>query len=80
MHELSIVFSIIDEVEKTARDNDIDCVNSVVLEVGEYSSIVAQCLVDIWTWVVKDREILADSTLVIERVEGQALNIKQIEV
>ena len=66
VHELGIVFSIMDTVEEVARDNQVTCVSSVTLEVGEVASIVEYYLKDCWRWAVQRSEVLADSELVIK--------------
>lgn len=35
MHELGVVFYVIDDVEKVAKENNVQRVHSVTLEVGE---------------------------------------------
>lgn len=66
VHELGIVFSIMDTVEEVARDNQVTCVSSVTLEVGEVASVVEYYLKDCWRWAVQRSEVLADSELVIK--------------
>ncbi len=58
MHELGIVFHIIDSVEAVARENGIEKVQSVTVEVGEVSSVIGEYLVDCWNWAVKKKEPL----------------------
>ena len=40
MHELGIVFHIIDRVERVGRENGLEKVSAVVLELGEVSGVV----------------------------------------
>ena len=40
MHELGVVFHIMDSVEKIARENQADGINKVVLELGEVSPVI----------------------------------------
>ena len=40
MHELGIVFSIINSVENVAKENNVKHVDVVELEIGEVSTIV----------------------------------------
>lgn len=55
MHELGIVFHIIDQVKKVAIKNNVKHVNKVVLEVGEVSTLIPSYLIDCWNWAVKKK-------------------------
>ena len=46
MHELGIVFNIIDTVEQVSAENELEHVNAVVLELGEVSGVVPEYLTD----------------------------------
>ena len=50
MHELGIVFYIIDDVTRIARDAGATRVSRVTLEVGEVSGVVPELLDSAWTW------------------------------
>ena len=50
MHELGIVFHVIDMVEKAAAENQAAAVASVTLELGEVSGVVPDYLTDCWRW------------------------------
>lgn len=68
MHELGIVFHIIKTVEEVSSENDVEGINSVVLEVGEVSGIVNSYLTDCWKWAVKKKELFKEAELVIETI------------
>lgn len=68
MHELGIVFHIIKTVEEVSSENDVEGINSVVLEVGEVSGIVNSYLTDCWKWAVKKKDLLEEAELVIETI------------
>ena len=50
MHELGIVFHIMDGVERVAAENQLAKVSAVVLELGEVSGVVPDYLTDCWKW------------------------------
>ena len=50
MHELGIVFYIIDDVKEVAAANAVTSVRRVTLEVGEVSGVVGELLQDAWRW------------------------------
>ena len=66
MHELGIVFHIIDSVEKVAAENDLEKVSAVVLELGEVSGVVPDYLTDCWRWAAAKSELARGSELKIE--------------
>ncbi len=71
MHELGIVFHIIDSVEKVARENGIGQVQSVTVEVGEVSSVIPEYLTDCWNWAVKKKsELLRNCAMEVETIHA----------
>lgn len=66
MHELGIVFNIMESIEKIGAENSLTKVSSVTLEVGEVSAIVPSYLTDCWKWAVEKSELLKGSHLKIE--------------
>lgn len=70
MHELGIVFHIMKEVEDIAVKNNVKYIDSVVLNVGEVSSIVNDYLIDCWNWARKKSEVLKDAELKINTIKA----------
>lgn len=70
MHELSIVFSIADNVEEVAKANNVRSVKKVTLQIGTVSMIVNSYLEDCWKWVASKREVLNGAELEIEPIEA----------
>lgn len=70
MHELGIVFPIIDTVKEVAKKNGAKHVNFVTLEIGEVSSIVPAYLLDVWKWAVSKEPLLTGAILKIETVKA----------
>lgn len=68
MHELGIVFHIIDSLEKIAVENKLSEVASVTLEIGEVSGVVDSYLKDCWKWAVKKHEFIKDAKLITEAI------------
>ncbi len=71
MHELGIVFHIIDQVKKVAVRNNVKHVNKVTLEVGEVSTLIPSYLIDCWNWAVKKEEIMTDCILDVQVIEAE---------
>ncbi len=64
MHELGIVFHIIDSLETVAQENKLKEIASVTLEVGEVSGVVDSYLKNCWKWAVKKHEFIKDAELI----------------
>ena len=73
MHELGIVFYIIDDVKEAAANAGATTVTRVTLDLGEVSGVVPELLQDAWKWAVK-REPLMDEA-VLEVVELPAVTL-----
>ena len=52
MHELGVVFHIMDTVERTAVENGAEGISKVVLELGEVSTVIESYLQNCWKWAV----------------------------
>lgn len=71
MHELGIVFHIMDSVEAVARENNIQKVQSVTVEIGEVSTVLPDYLVDCWNWAVKKKpEPLSECRMQVETIHA----------
>lgn len=66
MHELGIVFHIIDKLEEVGRENSLASIQSVTVELGEVSAVIPEYLTDCWNWAVKKRELLKDARMDVE--------------
>ena len=66
MHELGIVFHIIDSIEEVGRQNKLRRVSTVTLELGEVSGAIPQEQVSCWAWAVNRTERLRGAPLKIE--------------
>ena len=59
MHELGVVFHIMDSLEKVAQENEVMGISKVVLELGEVSTVIEDYLQNCWKWAAKKRELFA---------------------
>lgn len=73
MHELGIVFHIIDAVEKVGAENALTSVSSVTMEVGEVSAVISSYLQDCWQWAVKRSDLLDGAKLIIETMPARTV-------
>ncbi len=70
MHELGVVFHVIDHVKKIAEENKVSHVNSVTIELGEVSAVIPFYLEDCWNWAVTKHEVLIGCKLKIETIKA----------
>jgi len=68
LHELGVVFHIIDDVTDVGRENDLTSVTSVTLQLGTVSSVIPEYLTDCWKWAIKKTELLKEAELIIEPI------------
>ena len=65
MHELGIVFYIIRDVKEVALENNVDKVKTVVMDIGEVSTIIPDYLTDCWRWAADKEDLLRGCELKI---------------
>lgn len=70
MHELGIVFHMIDMIEDIGKENSLTSVSRVVLDLGEVSGVIPSYLTDCWDWAVKRSELLNGATLDVEQIDA----------
>ncbi len=68
MHELGIVFHMIDTLEEVGRQNELTLIRRVTLELGEVAGIIPDYLLDCWRWAADRTELLQGAELSIEQI------------
>lgn len=68
VHELGIVFYIIDDAKKAATDNGLTSVRRVTLQLGEVSGVVLELLGDAWKWACAREPMMEGCELEVEDV------------
>ncbi len=70
MHELGIVFHIMDSLEEVAKENDLTQIQSVTVEVGEVSTVIPEYLTDCWNWAIRKKELLTGCEMKVETIHA----------
>ena len=70
MHELGVVFYIIRDVKEVAEQNQVEHVSSVVMDIGDVSTVVPHLLTDCWRWAADKEPLLKDYELKINTIEA----------
>ncbi|MDO5522113.1 MAG: hydrogenase maturation nickel metallochaperone HypA [bacterium] len=66
MHELGVTFHIMDSLEKTAAENNVEEITKVILELGEVSTVIESYLTNCWKWAAAKRPLFQNSELIVE--------------
>ena len=53
MHELGLLAEIVDKIEEVAKENNVTEIETLVLDVGEYSGVVPAYLEDCFPAVIE---------------------------
>ena len=71
MHELGLTDALLRMVRDIAKQEELEHVESITLEIGELSGVVPSYMSDCWQAVIDGTEY-ADTELIIETVPGIA--------
>lgn len=72
MHELGLIAEIVDSIEKVAAENNVKQIDTLVLDVGEYSGVVPQYLEECYPAVIEGT-LLEHTKLKMNIIPGQAI-------
>ena len=70
MHELGIVFHIIDTLEGIAKEHEVTQIQSVTVEVGEVSTVIPAYLTDCWKWAAQKKDFLTGCQMFVETIHA----------
>ena len=70
MHELGLVFHMVDLLEKVGEENELTHIQRVVLDLGEVSGVLEDQLQDCWKWASAKSELLAGAVLEVNQLEA----------
>ena len=70
MHELGIVIEVVKQVEQLAKQNDVEKVTKLTLEVGEVSGVVKEYFFDAFKWFIKKSQYMKECELDYVTIEG----------
>ena len=73
MHELTLLYGVVDKVGKVCEENGLDHVDAIVIEVGEATSVIPEFLQDGYEVISDDYDFLRGSELIIEKITAVGL-------
>lgn len=68
MHELGVVFHMIDTLERVAAENGVSHISRVTLRLGEVSTVIPDYLTDCWRWASAKNPLVAGAALTVETI------------
>lgn len=78
MHELGILNHVVKTVDRIAKENGIEKIDHITLEVGEASGCVPAFLEKLFPIAIEKNDIMKDAELKIAIAEGKGMSIKDI--
>ncbi len=72
MHELGVIIEIVKQVEQVAKENEIETIDTLVLQIGELSSMIPHYMKKLYPAAVEGT-LLENSALEIEIIPGNGL-------
>ncbi len=70
MHELGVVFHMVDLLEDVAREKGLTSIGKVVVELGEVSGVVTGLFADAWLWASDKHDVLRGAELEVHEIEA----------
>lgn len=70
MHELGIVFHMVDLLEDIGRERGLTRIAKVVVELGEVSGVVTDLFSEAWLWAADKHDLLRGASLEIHQIEA----------
>lgn len=71
MHELGLMAEIVDKIEAVAKENNVTEIETLVLDIGEYSGVVPEYVEECYPAVIEGT-LLENTTLKINVIPGKA--------
>lgn len=72
MHEIGVLFEVVKSVEKFAKENDVEKIETLVLQIGELSSMIPKYMKTLYPAAIEGT-ILDGSNLDIEVIPANGL-------
>lgn len=70
MHELGIVFHMIDLLEEVGSREELTSISKVTLELGEVSGVLPDYLQDCWRWAADKNDLLKGAELEVVPIKA----------
>ncbi|MBR0353044.1 MAG: hydrogenase maturation nickel metallochaperone HypA [Oscillospiraceae bacterium] len=71
MHELGLCDALLKKVDSLVKENELEGVNSVTIEVGTLSGVIPRFMLDCWDAVI-DGTAYSETKLIVNSIPGTA--------
>lgn len=68
MHELGVVFHMVDLLEEVGREQSLTRIAKVAVDIGEVSGVVTDFFEDAWQWASDKHDLLRGAELHVNRI------------
>lgn len=73
MHEISVLYKMLEQVEAVAEQNHVTKIKSIEIELGELSGMLPVFFEQYYSVATENRMLFKDSRLIIKNVPGEGL-------
>ena len=70
MHELGIVFHMIDTLQEVGAEHGLTSIARVTLDLGEVTGVLPDYLLDCWRWAADRTDLLRGAELDVQKIEA----------
>lgn len=73
MHEIGVLYKMLDQVEAVANENNVRKVKSIEIELGELSGMLPYFFEQYYDVATENKPLFKDSKLIIKPIPGEGL-------
>ncbi len=73
MHEIGVLSKAIEEIEKIAKENDVDHIKVVTFQIGEASGYINSFFLDYFPIITKENPLFSNCELKIIQTKAEAI-------
>ena len=73
MHEISVLYKMLEQVEMIAKQNRVSKIKSIEIELGELSGMLPVFFEQYYSVAIENKELFKGSQLIIKKIPGEGL-------
>lgn len=73
MHEIGVLYKMLEQVEAVAKANDVSKIKAIVIDLGELSGMLPAFFEQYYPAATENKELFKGSELIINKIPGQGL-------
>ena len=73
MHEIGVLYKMLEQVEEVAKENHVKKVKSIEIELGELSGMLPIFFEQYYSIVTENKPLFHESALIINEIPGEGL-------